>query len=184
MANFQQQQLNLIIAALANGKMIDDLTEQTEITDSSTMLAINDGSTDAKKASIVKVRGFLGTWDASTNTPTLVDGTGVAGDRYKVSAAGTVNFGNGDINFAEGDQVFYDGNVWNNAATSIGVELENYTGTAGQTEIQLTKPPRAIMLVIDKAVISSKEYSLSGSTVTVPSGFIFDGSDIDVTLFI
>ena len=46
-----------------------------------------------------------GNWDASTNTPTLTDGIGNAGDVYEVTVAGTVNFGNGNIYFSVGDFV-------------------------------------------------------------------------------
>ena len=182
MANYQQQQLNLIIAALANGQMIDDLTEQVNITDSATVLAINDGTANAKKANIAKVRGFLGTWDASTNTPTLADGTGVSGDRYKVSAAGTVNFGSGDVEFKVGDYAIYDGAVWASSVTSVGVLTENSTGVAAQTEISLSRAPKAVILAIDKVIISSKEYSIVDSDIIVNAGLIFAGSDIDVTI--
>jgi hypothetical protein len=52
---------------------------------------------------------YKGTWDASTNTPTLQNGpsnpTTDAGHIYRVSAAGTVNFGAGDIVFYAGDDV-------------------------------------------------------------------------------
>ena len=58
------------------------------------------------------VMEFKGTWSAATNTPTLADGTGNAGDVYEVSAAGTVNFGAGGIAFALGDYVVYDGTSW------------------------------------------------------------------------
>jgi hypothetical protein len=58
------------------------------------------------------VMEFKGTWSAATNTPTLADGTGNAGDVYEVSAAGTVNFGAGGIAFAVGDYVVYDGATW------------------------------------------------------------------------
>jgi hypothetical protein len=58
------------------------------------------------------VMEFKGTWSAATNTPTLANGTGNAGDVYEVSDAGTVNFGAGGIAFAVGDYVVYDGANW------------------------------------------------------------------------
>ena len=51
------------------------------------------------------VMEYLGTWDASTNTPTLVNGIGNAGDVYLCNVAGTVNFGAGPISFVVSDQV-------------------------------------------------------------------------------
>ena len=55
---------------------------------------------------------FKGTWDASNNTPTLVDGTGDSGDFYVVSVAGTQDLGSGEIKFLENDRVIYSEGVW------------------------------------------------------------------------
>lgn len=55
---------------------------------------------------------FKGPWDPTTNTPTLLDGTGNTGDFYKASADGTFNFGNGDHVFVEGDWVMFAAGVW------------------------------------------------------------------------
>ena len=51
-------------------------------------------------------------WDASSNTPTLADGTGTSGDQAIVETAGTQNLGSGDITFAYGDLVTYNGTIW------------------------------------------------------------------------
>lgn len=55
---------------------------------------------------------YKGQWNATTNTPTLVDGTGTKGDFYVVSVAGTQNLGSGDIQFFVNDRIIYDGSVW------------------------------------------------------------------------
>ena len=52
---------------------------------------------------------YKGHWDASTNTPTLADGTGTNGSYYIVSVAGTQDLGSGAITFNVGDAVIYDG---------------------------------------------------------------------------
>jgi hypothetical protein len=56
---------------------------------------------------------FLGEWDASTNTPTLKDGTGTNGNFYIVTVGGTVNFGTQAspriITFYPNDRVVYEG---------------------------------------------------------------------------
>lgn len=51
-------------------------------------------------------------WSASTNTPTLADGTGTGGHFYTSTTAGSVDFGSGSISFSIGDQVFYNGVAW------------------------------------------------------------------------
>jgi hypothetical protein len=66
------------------------------------------------------VMEYKGTWNASTNTPTLANGTGNQGDVYLCSTAGTVNFGAGAITFAVGDQVIYSGTIWQKAGGSTG----------------------------------------------------------------
>lgn len=72
---------------------------------------------------------YKGTWAASTNTPTLANGTGNAGDVYVASDAGTVDFGAGNITFAAGDWVLYSGTIWEKSVNSNAVASVNgYTG--------------------------------------------------------
>lgn len=67
------------------------------------------------------VMEYKGTWAASTNTPSLADGVGNAGDVYIASDAGTVDFGSGDISFLAGDWVMYSGSVWQKSVNSNAV---------------------------------------------------------------
>ena len=62
---------------------------------------------------------FKGYWDASTNTPTLQDGTGTKGDMYYVDVAGTQDLGSGSQFFNVGDRVLYDGSVWKNMSADV-----------------------------------------------------------------
>lgn len=55
---------------------------------------------------------YKGTWNASTNTPTLASGTGTFGDEYIVSTQGTQNIGEGSITYRVGDRVIYNGSIW------------------------------------------------------------------------
>ena len=76
------------------------------------------------------VMEFKGVWNASTNSPTLVNGTGNAGDVWLCNVAGTVNFGAGPIAFAVGDYAVYTGTVWARSSgatgtvTSVGVSRD------------------------------------------------------------
>jgi len=63
---------------------------------------------------------YKGTWNASTNTPTLANGTGDTGDIYICNVAGTVNFGAGPITFAVGDYVIYSGTIWQRSSGAVG----------------------------------------------------------------
>jgi hypothetical protein len=72
---------------------------------------------------------YEGTWDASTNTPTLTNGTGDAGMVYIVNGAGTVNFGAGNITFAIGDWVIYNGTIWQKSDNADDVmSVNGFTG--------------------------------------------------------
>lgn len=66
------------------------------------------------------VMEFKGVWNAATNTPTLADGVGNAGDVYLCNVAGTVNFGAGPITFAVGDYAVYTGTVWARSSGATG----------------------------------------------------------------
>jgi hypothetical protein len=66
---------------------------------------------------------YKGTWDASTNTPTLADGTGTAGWYYRVTVAGSVDFdgagGRAAVTFYIGDDVSYNGTIWQQIPSAL-----------------------------------------------------------------
>ena len=57
-----------------------------------------------------------GSWNANTNSPTLVDGSGNTGDLYLVSVAGSQNLGSGVIQFEAGEWLIYNGATWQSGA--------------------------------------------------------------------
>ena len=70
-------------------------------------------SLEAQIAALPDPIYYSGTWDASTNTPTLSNSdTGVQGALYYVTVAGTVDFGAGSISFEIGDKVVNNGTTW------------------------------------------------------------------------
>ncbi len=73
---------------------------------------------------------YKGTWDASTNSPMLADGSGSSGETYNVIAGGTINLGSGPINFVVGDKVIYNGAVWQrNPSTASVTSVNSQMGT-------------------------------------------------------
>lgn len=69
---------------------------------------------------------YQGNWDASTNTPTLANGAGNAdeaiGNVYRVSVAGTVDFGAGPISFEVSDYaILNSAKIWEKADTTDSV---------------------------------------------------------------
>jgi hypothetical protein len=78
---------------------------------------------------------YKGVYNATTNSPTLVDGTGDAGDVYRVTVAGSQNLGSGSISFAVGDYAIYNtAGVWEKSDTTDAVST-----VAGRTgDVTLT----------------------------------------------
>jgi hypothetical protein len=80
---------------------------------------------------------YQGTWNASTNSPTLTSSVGVAGYYYIVSTAGSTNL-NGITSWAVGDWAAFNGSVWQKiAGTSTGT-FANLTVTGVATLNQVT----------------------------------------------
>ena len=73
---------------------------------------------------------YKGTWDASTNTPTLASSTGTSGDMYIVSVSGATAL-NGITSWNVHDWVIFNGTVW----TKIDYS-STYTTIATQTEAE------------------------------------------------
>ena len=71
--------------------------------------------------------GYLGTWNANTNTPTIANGTGTAGQFYIVTTAGTWN----GITFAVQDQVYYNGTIWQRIPSAFTLPVATSTVLGG-----------------------------------------------------
>jgi hypothetical protein len=71
---------------------------------------------------------YQGTWNASTNTPTLASSTGSKGYYYVVSTAGSTNL-DGITDWKIGDWAVYDGSTWQKVDNTDAVSSVNgYTG--------------------------------------------------------
>ena len=72
---------------------------------------------------------YKGTWDASSNTPTLTSSVGNKGDYYYVSVAGSTNL-NGITDWQVGDLALFNGTIWQKIDNTDAVQSVN-----GQTGI-------------------------------------------------
>lgn len=118
---------------------------------------------------------YQGTYNAATNTPALVDGTGNAGDVYRVSTGGTRNFGSGGITLHVGDYVIYSGSIWEKSATtdtvaSIAGLSGDVTGNALKTALALGS--------VDNTADAAKVVASAGKLTTPRNinGVPFDGT--------
>lgn len=78
---------------------------------SSAALATGAQIQTAIDTALTGVLQFQGTWNASTNTPTLASGVGTSGDYYIVSAAGTTNL-DGITDWEIGDWAVFANTTW------------------------------------------------------------------------
>lgn len=80
-------------------------------------------------SSLVGATVFVGTWNASTNTPTLASGVGTPGHYYIVNVPGTTTL-DGISSWANGDTaIFTSANVWNKIPGAVAT----VTSVAGKT---------------------------------------------------
>jgi hypothetical protein len=86
---------------------------------------------------------YKGTWNASTNSPTLASGVGTKGDYYVVSVAGSTNL-DGETLWGVGDWAVFNGSVWQrveggntinattvSASTSVTTPIVQATNSGG-----------------------------------------------------
>lgn len=97
---------------------------------------------------------YIGTWDASTNTPTLTSSVGTKGNYYVVSVAGNTNL-NGITDWVAGDWAIFNGSVWEKVDNTEAVISVN-----GQTGI----------VVLDAANVGA-----AANTVEIIAGVGLDG---------
>jgi hypothetical protein len=85
-------------------------------------------------ASVAGGLSYQGTWNASTNTPTLASSTGTNGYYYVVSVAGTTNL-NGITDWQAGDWLIFNGSTWQKIDQSwaIAGANDNITSMTGIT---------------------------------------------------
>lgn len=77
-------------------------------------IATLDGTGNVPLSQLGNVVGglsYLGTWNASTNTPTIISGVGTLGEFYRVGTSGTTNI-DGITDWVVGDWIIFDGTAW------------------------------------------------------------------------
>jgi len=79
---------------------------------------------------------YVGTWNASTNSPALASGVGTKGDYYVVSVAGSTSI-DGQSLWGVGDWIVFNGTAWQKvdggSTTNVDsvVSVNNITSTSG-----------------------------------------------------
>lgn len=115
---------------------------------------------------------FKGTWDASTNTPTLEDGVGVNGDMYIVSIAGTWE----DIEFYVGDRIIYDGEheAWVKLSGGTVLSVNGKTGTVvlKATDIESGTEHGTVQQALETAIDTATAANIAAQDATDEIGLL------------
>jgi hypothetical protein len=136
--------------------------------------------------SIIGGPSFVGTWNASTNTPALADGgantSPLKGDYYRVSVAGTTLL-DGISDWGQGDWVIFTGTVWDKIDNSEAVTSVNgATGTVTLDADDINETATRFWSVKDNrdAIVdpaptndSSEDYSIGSFWFNSISGTLF-----------
>lgn len=92
-------------------------------------------STSYLPASVLGAANYQGTWNATTNSPALADGTGTKGFYYVVGTAGSTTI-DGINSWALGDWIIFNGTVWEKVDNTDSVLSVN--GQTGAVVISTT----------------------------------------------
>jgi len=119
---------------------------------------------------------YQGTWNASTNSPTLTSSVGTKGYYYVVNVAGSTNL-NGITDWQVGDWAVYNGSVWQKIDNTDAVTSVNgYTGTVVLTYTDVGAAPAT-----SGTSILYGNGSGGFSNVTVGSGLSFSTGTLSST---
>ena len=89
-------------------------------------------------AAVLGALSYQGTWNASTNTPTLTSSVGTKGYYYVVNVAGSTTL-NGISDWQIGDWAVYNGSAWQKIDNTDAVTSVNgYTGTVVLTNTDIS----------------------------------------------
>ncbi len=145
---------------------------------------------------------YRGTYNATTNTPTLVNGTGTKGDWYYVIVGGS-NSPTG-VNINAGDAIAYNGAIWEDIPNAFGnsddvVVSDNYivisghvvaigqslTYALGALQGQINAIPESTTNVLSSAV-NTMTSDVNGHSSTAPivnsNSISYDGNNLTSTI--
>jgi hypothetical protein len=106
---------------------------------------------------------YEGTWNASTNTPTLASGTGTKGGYYVVNVAGSTNL-DGITDWQIGDWAIFNGTVWEKVDNTESVVSVN--GLQGVVVLPTMSNQDANNVAITGGTVVVSEITAANVTVT------------------
>lgn len=155
------------------------LTPKTAaVTSSSSNLATGAQIQKAINDALTGVLQFEGTWNASTNSPSLASNVGTSGDYYIVSVAGSTNL-NGITDWAIGDWAVFANTTWTKVDNSQVGNMSSWTIKEGNgTESTTVTNGETVTIAQGSGIQSEMTSTSSGGTITISN--LDKGSDQDI----
>ena len=134
---------------------------------SSSNLATGAQIQTAINTALTGVLQFEGTWNASTNSPSLSSGTGTSGDYYIVSVAGSTNL-DGITDWAVGDWAVFANTTWTKIDNSAVGSMSSFIIKEGNgTETSTVTNGETITFAQGTGIQSELTSTSSGGTLTI-----------------
>jgi ribosomal protein L9 len=108
---------------------------------------------------------YKGTWNASTNTPSLASGAGTKGDYYVVSVAGSTTL-DGISNWGVGDWVTFNGSVWQRVEGGADLNGVNLT-VSGTATLTGATASSLVATSVGNVLTTSANTSWNGTTLSL-----------------
>ena len=140
-------------------------------------------------AAVLGALSYQGTWDASTNTPTLTSSVGTKGYYYVVSVAGNTNL-NGITDWLVGDWAVFNGSIWQKVdntetVTSVngqtGAVVLTTTNVAEGTNLYYTDARARAAISAGTGISYDNATGVVTNTAPDQTVALTDGTAIDVT---
>lgn len=120
-------------------------------------------------ANAIGALNFKGTWNASTNTPTLASGVGTKGDYFVVGVAGTTTL-DGISTWGVGDWATYNGSVWQRVEGGADLEGVNLS-VSGTSNLAALTASTALALDASKNVVSVTNTGTGNNVLSASPSF-------------
>ena len=122
-------------------------------------------------ASIQGGVSYQGSWNASTNTPTIVSSTGSKGHYYVVSVAGTTTI-NGISDWLAGDWIIFNGTAWEKIDNTDSVTSVNgYIGAVSLNAADVGAPPTTRTITAGTGLTGGGDLS-ANRTIAIDSSVV------------
>lgn len=120
-------------------------------------------------AAVLGALNYQGTWNASTNTPTLTSSVGTKGYYYVVDVAGSTNL-NGITSWLVGDWAVFNGSVWQKIDNTDSVTSVNgQTGTVVLTAADVGAQPAGTYVTSVSATAPVASSGGTTPTISMPA---------------